>query len=314
MYYPYLRGKQFELILLREMAGRIESWGFVPIIEPVKSNFSPLKRAIDSLKSNNCEFIIIVNPTVGDLSANQTSLWTEIVQGSLAGYENFSVGLCLNSSSSLHAVRDFFQQHKLPVTVIHDGFSDGKGLATLIEDTRANISEHIFMHHSSTLYRKYFSGTNRVLVEDGFKLRPNKDYPPTEPFSELYITYSEMGCSGFGDYLIVGKDYKDGGGPAGAIAIHITYVDSTADDAIAIYHFISDLNDVLDDVAVKFAEALTKLVSAVDSGSSQIFRSTAIEEFIDLHRREHYPGLGYVKKLSMQHHLELMAHISRDGA
>jgi len=309
MYFPYLRGKQFELIMLREMAPSIAEWGFVPIIEPVRSNFSPLKRAIASLTEHNCRFVLIANPGVGDLSNNPSSLWTDIIQGSLAEYNNFSVGLCLTASSPLHVAEDFFKEHNIPTTIIHDGFSDGKGLATVIHDTSPDINKHVFMNNSSTLYRKHFAGTDRILVIDGFTSRPNKEYPLTEPFSELYLTFAEMGCVGFGDYLIAGKDYRDGGGPAGAVAIHISYVDSAADDAIAINHFISDMTDVLDDIASKFAEALSKLVEAVNAGSSQIYRSNAIEEFLDLHKKGHYPGLGYVKKLSMQHHLELVAHI-----
>lgn len=312
MYYPYLRGKQFELIMLRELASRIGEWGFVPIIEPVKKNFAPLKRAIASLVEHGCEFVLISNPEVGDLSDDQSTLWAEIIQGSLSDYDNYSVGLSLSSSSSLEDASSFFQVHNIPTTIIHDGFSDGKGLATVISELSPQISEHIFMHQSSTLYRKHFSGTTRVLITDGFTLRPNKEYPITEPFSELYLTYEEVACDGFGDYLIAGNGYRDGGGPAGAVAIHITYVDSAADDAIAINHFISDMTDVLDDIAEKFAEALSKLVEAVSMDASQIYRSEAIEEFIDLHERGHYPGLGYVKKLSMKHHVELMAHLLID--
>lgn len=197
----------------------------------------------------------------------------------------------------------------MPIALIHDGFSDGKGLADLIETTTPNITSHIFMHHSSTLYRKHFKDTNRILVEDGFRPRINREYPLSEPFSELYLTYEEVGCDGFGDYLIVGKDFKDGGGPAGAVTIHLTYTDPVADDAIAINHFVSDQVDVLDDVATKFSESLQKLVDEVESEQSLIHRTDAVAEFLELHNKEHYPGLGYTKKLSMQHHIELMAHL-----
>ena len=66
MYYPFIRGKQFELVMLREMAPRIAEWSFVPIIEPVKGNFPALKRAIDKLIENECRFILIANPSVGE--------------------------------------------------------------------------------------------------------------------------------------------------------------------------------------------------------------------------------------------------------
>ena len=49
MYYPYFRGKQNELILIREQAELISNSKIIPIIEPVKRNLSPLNRAIEQL-------------------------------------------------------------------------------------------------------------------------------------------------------------------------------------------------------------------------------------------------------------------------
>ena len=74
-----------------------------------------------------------------------------------------------------------------------------------------------------------------------------------------------------------------------------------------VHHFISDRQDTPKDPAGKFAEALDKLIATVDQQESSIFDSKAIEEFRDLHSRSHFPGLGYVKKLSMQHHVETLA-------
>ena len=52
MYYPYLRGKQFELILLRENAEFLEKNRIHPIIEPVKSDFTALTRAMEVINEN----------------------------------------------------------------------------------------------------------------------------------------------------------------------------------------------------------------------------------------------------------------------
>jgi hypothetical protein len=49
MYYPYLRGKQYELLLLRENAKFIKENNIHPIIEPVKDNFAAIKRALNEL-------------------------------------------------------------------------------------------------------------------------------------------------------------------------------------------------------------------------------------------------------------------------
>jgi hypothetical protein len=57
----------------------------------------------------------------------------------------------------------------------------------------------------------------------------------------------------------------------------------------------------------KFAEALSKLVADVKANPNLIYKSNAVTEYFELHSKKHFPGLGYVKKLSMQHHIELMA-------
>lgn len=311
MYYPFVRGKQFELALLREQAPRIAQWEFVPIIEPVRENFPALKRALDELTKNNCSFILIANPSVGDLKKDSSSLRDEIINTHLENYDNYAVGLKLTANDSLKTAKDFFELHEIPIAIVHDGYSDGKGLAALIGEKKPSLTAHVFIEkHSSTLYRKHFKNSaKRVIVEDNFQIRKNREYPLSEPFSELYLTYSDRGCDAFGDFLIVGSEYRDGGGPAYAIAIHITFMDSNADDSIAINHYVSDKVDTVQDPAGKFHEALKKLVKDVQKQNSQIYKTKAIEEYLQLFDRNHFPGLGFVKKLSMQHHVELMAHV-----
>ena len=111
---------------------------------------------------------------------------------------------------------------------------------------------------------------------------------------------------GFGDYLIVGDDYSETGGPAYAVAIHLTYLND--EDDMFIYHFVSDRTDSPTDPGGKFLEALNKLVKQIEEPKSLIYKSSACKEYLELYEKQHYPGLGSVKKLSMQHHLELIAH------
>ena len=145
-----------------------------------------------------------------------------------------------------------------------------------------------------------------MLIRNGFKpQKKNSLYPPSEHFSDLHITFPDEGMGGFCDYLIVGDEYAETGGPAYAVAIHLTYLYS--DDDMFIYHFISDQTDSPIDPGGKFLEALKKLVNAINEPKSLIFESRACSEYLELYKKKHYPGLGYVKKLSMQHHIELVA-------
>jgi len=62
MYFPYFRGKQYELITIRENAKRMSQVPIVPILEPVKQNVSGLRRALEALVEHNVRFVLIVNP------------------------------------------------------------------------------------------------------------------------------------------------------------------------------------------------------------------------------------------------------------
>ena len=67
MYFPFLRGKQFELIALREIAKTITGSNTInPIIEPVKKKTSTYQKTLETLCQGNINFTVIINPSVGD--------------------------------------------------------------------------------------------------------------------------------------------------------------------------------------------------------------------------------------------------------
>ena len=60
MYFPILRGKQFELIALREISNILKAQKSIvsPIIEPVKESSSVLKKTLEVLRANDINFNI----------------------------------------------------------------------------------------------------------------------------------------------------------------------------------------------------------------------------------------------------------------
>jgi len=308
MYHPYFRGKQNELILLRENAKLINESSMVPIIEPVKKSLTALNKALDGLMKENVSFILIINPSEGDFKNNPLPIEEEIINSSLAHYSNFSIGYIVDSKSSLIDVKDFLERFSNnSITFIHNGYPKPKELANFFKGY-TNIKKHIFLD-DQILYRRQFKvdGIERVLVQDGFnRSKSNREYGGDETFSELHLTYhDELGLDGFGDFLIVGREYVEGGGPAYAVAIHLTYINED-DERMNICHFVSDNNDTPTNPAGKFAEALSKLVIRVEE-DTQIYQGNAYKQYKKLHDEGHYPGLGVVKKLSMQHHIEVFA-------
>lgn len=308
MYHPYFRGKQYELITIRETAAVLAAMNFVPIIEPVKEQLSGLKKTLDTLCEENTSAIIVVNPQIGDHSDDGAGL-LNLIDEHYQDQPNLMIGhLLTEDMNTAEVVACFDVYADREVALIHSGFSGARQLADALSG-RANINTSVFIEsYCGKLYQQRFAAhQNRILVRDGFKLRINRKHPETEIFSDLHVTYELEGMTGFGDFLIVGDEYSEGGGPAYTIAIHLTYIDSSKDDEMHIRHFISDRQDTPTDPAGKFAEALNKLIDALGEADNMITETSAIVEFRDLHNRGHYPGLGYVKKLSMKHHIETLA-------
>lgn len=311
MYYPYVRGKQYELITLRDNATILAESNFVPIIEPVKSSLGSLQRALDAIRDAGASAILIVNPHHGDHSPNADAI-DRLVRDDLHDHASVAVGIALSEASNLAEIEDLLDAYaEKTVTLVHAGFAEGRQLSDRLADYN-NVNRHVFFdEHCGKLYQRHFRDHNRVLLKDGFIRRRNKDHPPVEFFSDLHATFADEGMDGFGDFLIVGDDYSESGGPAYAVAIHLTFVDPDRDGEMHIFHFVSERQDTPTDPAGKFAESLDKLVAEVNRPGSHLLRTDAVEGFLDLHTRGHYPGLGYLKKLSMQHHIETMAHFFR---
>lgn len=136
----------------------------------------------------------------------------------------------------------------------------------------------------------------------------NSDYlSKTESmFTEDHLFYEEEGWTGFSDYLTIGEPYSEGGFTPRAVAIHWTYEPSPG-AAIMIRHFTSESDsDTIADVGGKFLQAARKLVAFLNNQGIH----TRASEVMRTHLRDQtYPGLGIVKKLSIQNHLELVSGI-----
>jgi hypothetical protein len=307
MYHPYFRGKQYDLITVRDLAPTFATAGFTPIIEPVREALTGLKRALDAVVSSEGTAVVIVNPHHGDLSGTAESV-TELLDQE---FENsgISAGILLKPKMSLQDVVACYEAHAAHSPMfIHCGYGEPKALADYLGPANGD-QKHAFLERCcGKLYQKHFKGTHRILLRDGFvRQKRNSDYPDVELFSDLHATFADEGMNGFGDFLMVGDDYSESGGPAYAVAIHLTFIDPAQDDAMYIYHFKSDTQDTPTDPAGKFAEALENMMTVIDDPGSNVFETNAVKEFRQLHEDGHFPGLGSVKKLSMSHHIETLA-------
>ena len=295
MYFPYLRGRQYELIALRELlANNKLGNNVIPIIEPVK--LSPtLVSTLEAFETKKQPCALIMNPAVGSFNEeysknekNRANRLDEVIEQSEHLYY---------ASLMSRGYQKDDMSRQIIICKAPDDLNGYEG------NYSTELITYNLIGEDSKLNREV-SGS-KVKISDRFKKAPrNVDYAKKtdEFFSKDHKYFLKEGYKGFSDYSIVGESYSDSGFAPTAIAIHIVYFNEKQD--LRIHHFVSDTNENLRNQAGKFEEALEKLLNAIEEG--KISQTMAIKEFQRLSDTKTYPGLGTIKKLTMMHHIELV--------
>ncbi|EOV6323832.1 TPA: sce7725 family protein [Vibrio parahaemolyticus] len=286
MYLPYLRGKQYELIAVRELSEHLSNDIFRPIIEPVRRNFSPLFKAIISLNNADISPIIIINPSVGELQNSSLELLQQL--------DDYDYLPCIVvTGGDMATAAEIVRHINRPFAVQITG-----GISNEVISFSKDAEVTIVDHGTSELVVNQL--TNVVLYGDFFKKkRRNADYPSESSFSHLHATSNALG---FSDHTVIPREYSESGGPAYVVTIHLSYIDENRFDELYVKHYSSTDNGSPTDPAGKFIEALDKAMHDYQNGV--FFDSSGMKELKKLHNNTHYAGLGLVKKLSIKHHVE----------
>lgn len=300
MYFPFLRGRQFELLALRELLENdLIGDNIIPIIEPVRLSSSLLK-TVELFNKKNHQLVFVQNPSVGAYPVSMDGDKQD---------ENPLYGKLKIELDKVNVIKAYIFQDNNEIVVndmqnsiaIIDSVDDissyleackkEKPLYTLIPDRRS--------------IKRNVKG-EKIILEDSFiKQKRNVDYKNNtdEFFSDWHKEYIEEGYKGFSDYSIVGSEYSESGFAPKAVAIHIVYLSS--EDDLRVHHFVSENNTDSKDTAGKFGEAVAKIKHWCTVHKIQETRG--LKAFYDYCDTGRYPGLGVVKKCSIMHHLELMS-------
>src|SRR5579859_2718191 len=164
MYHPYFRGKQYDLITVRESAPFLAAAGFCPIIEPVKETLSGLEKTLNAVAAANGHAILIVNPQHGDLSDAGDTL-TGLLKDKFLDLPGISAGILLKEDMTVQEAMACYDAHANHAPVpIHAGFSDVKPLVEQLGPFTKQ-QKHIFFERScGKLYQRHFNGAHRVLL------------------------------------------------------------------------------------------------------------------------------------------------------
>ena len=298
MYFPYFRGRQYELLALKELAlGRLISSSVIPVVEPVKL-IPALNNSLAAFSKSELPISLILNPNVGDL-AEEAETIDQLIDRFCTD-QAIIPSVLLNESTEAVVSK-----------LAQKGLANKDVLAVLDNRDYLDIYCALFGEDSprftlcpdERLIRRKVK-KSKILFDDRFnKQNRNADYPEDEFFSDNHLDLESDNYVGFGDYSIVGREYIESGFAPYAVAIHIVYF--ADDSSLRIKQFVSDSNDDISDVAGKFYEAVTKLYNWYVHGQEKQLTS-GLQILLDHYKNQTYPGLPTLKKLSIIHHLELV--------
>lgn len=307
MYFPLLRGKQYELVALREFAEEHPGEQLLcPIIEPVRVLPDALVRTAGSLSSNGIRYSVVMNPGKGDY-ALETNRFE--IGDYLHLFDKFAVkpipAFIADGKSA--AVLRMIEQNRL------------KEVMVIFEDSfdMENCDDDVLCNHNSVSYivcgsvdsrnnKRYLlrTGKNIIRLDDNFVVRkPNTAYRgfDEDPYTEEFFYYRDDRFYGFADYCVLPKAFVEGGTTPTAVAIHLTY--QKRNDAIWVRHFVSEEAYDARHIRDKFGNAVNKVVDFY-----RTVEPTDAARWL-IHHSDRYPGLGVLKKVTMKNHLELISNI-----
>lgn len=312
MYYPYLRGKQFEYIAIRELLKKDKLYNHViPIIEPVSITAS-MTKTMQLFVDQHRILIQLQNPKVGNF-LDDLEIEKEKENKYASDFEKISENNYIKKAYFVADKNDY------------DNMKDDYDYIILVNPDLINmfnkkqLISYTYFVPDDRVFRTRFKAEKKILLEDNFeKKERNADYEEIDEFfsrDHLDIPGTENSSSeyqGFSDYSIIGKDFSESGFAPRAIAIHIVYLDDNYE--LRINHFVSNDNYSIKDPANKYRQAVTKLEKWHRSKSPEFKErndSIGLKQFLSDAETGEYSGLGVIKKLSIMHHMEIIGRFLR---
>lgn len=307
-YFPFLRGKQNELLALRELAANIADNGnVIPIVEPVNSN-GTTQKSITRFMQENMSFIFICNPIHGDFPHDPKKLEDMAISLELSDYGNWIPALYIRESTAQRELEDFLEKYdEYKLALIYYGRPQEGSI--LSKAKSANIKHHIFVHgRLDSHYVESIPLRKRVIVTDQFHRQNNADYPDRQFFTDWNTSRGNKDNVNFGDFSIVGDYFQKGGSQPYAVALHHIHFKENS-YSLDVSHFKSDRRSTKADPSGKIAEAVRHLVDELDYLVPN--DTQACDEYRAINKDRRRTNLGRMKGLAIKHHLEVM--LSDDG-
>lgn len=281
MYYPYFRGKQFDLLALKTLIEEERlSKKIIPIIEPVK-NSPTLKKFLALTQNKNHLIFIIENPQAGDFLTEEG--YTELQELDMP--KAAIIDQSLETMALVPELLVVFESS--PV---------------LMSDWQVSTSK-VLVHEEFRLLQKIQG--ELILSEDPFTRLPRTSFyseKEDELFSNTHLTFHKKGFIGFSDFSIDSRIYYDQSYPSPILSLHLVYFEG---GNLRIHHFLS--SEDLPSQKEKFMDLMSKITSfGIDKLCGEQ-PTLGLQLLLENQAQDKFPGMGVMRKAAVMHHMELMS-------
>lgn len=297
IYFPYFRGRQFDLQALKAVAEQdCLPANIIPIIEPVR-DIKALPATVAAFIDRGHPLVVIANPTVSDYQLTQQKLHDWRPQ---AASPALIVGHVLTPTTTPEELAAAPGHQTLLIARNYDELAAAQSAGWLT----ATSPTHLLVPPEARI--------RRLLTRPSVSLFDHAWFPDREQtyanlvdgfFSDDWILADLRGYQGFSDYTIGGGHYSEHGYPSRAVTLHLTYF---VGDQLRIHRFVSDDRTDFKHPKEKFFQAVAKLAAWLPEQTAAT-QTPAAQQLAAYHTTHHFPGLGVVKRLSLEHHLQVMA-------
>ncbi|KRL93489.1 sce7725 family protein [Levilactobacillus hammesii] len=294
IYFPYFRGRQYDLQALKAIAQQqILPANIIPIIEPVR-DIRGLPQTVAAFVDHAQPVVVIANPTVSDYALTQQKLYD---------WRPFRDNPAL------------IVGHILTPTLIPDELTAPNGHQTLLVARQ-------YDELKAAQQAGWLTAPNYLLVPPEARIRQLLQRPTVSLFDHAWFpehdrSYADItdgffsddwaltthDYSGYSDYTISGGHYSEHGYPARAVTLHLTYFRG---EQLRIHRFVSTDRSDYKHPKEKFFQAVAQLAAWLPQQPLST-QTPAAKQLAAYHEQQHFPGLGVVKRLSLEHHLQVMA-------
>ena len=305
MYCPFLRGKQYELIALREFAiAHPECENVLPIIEPVRLSNSGIVKAAKVMSINRMHYAIVLNPQQGDFAIDDNSLDIGALLSELDG-NNIKPILALLVGDDVYSILNMVSQDFMSnVMLIYQDSIDIDKNQMLINHEKVEYIVAADVDSRSNCRSLLQTQKKIIRLDDRFIIRrPNVAYRGVEEdrYTEEFYYYKNDRFYGFSDYCVLPKLFSEGGGTPTAIALHLTY--QKKQDSIWVRHFVSDEEFDSANIRNKYFSILQKVKTFFEDKTVTPAVNELLTDCIQ------FPGLGVLKKITIRNHIELVSNL-----